>query len=162
MHKTISKALSFLAGDPSSGERSSVADAIRDLLQKADWKNMRSEQLTYLENVLAGGLSYVKHLELSQFFQIGQWSSHRSSPVRDLQSAYWVDHATKLVSKGSKKTTWMSEPYRLDSEDIKHLAKLISRGWDIAITANMSSYCPGKTVAVLIRQYHPGPEDELE
>jgi hypothetical protein len=68
--------------------------------------------------------------------------------------AHWIDHPYKehqVWQDGSPPTTYVSEPYRIDGEGIKHLARLVDKGWDVRITAWRATWYPGHTLHVAVR-----------
>jgi hypothetical protein len=79
----------------------------------------------------------------------------RSNRWGERVPADWLDHSYKArypMRNGSGKTVYVSEPYRLSGESIKHLARLVDKGCEVTVTAWEATYYPGHTLHVGLTQ----------
>jgi hypothetical protein len=67
----------------------------------------------------------------------------------------WIDH-TYSLRNGSGPTLFVSEPYNLSHEGIKHLARLADKGWEIDINAWRAAWVPGHTLYIALKPTRPG------
>jgi hypothetical protein len=83
----------------------------------------------------------------------GSWTAevpkgHQGWPLR--APADWLDHPYKMRGEAGE-VTYISEPYSLSDDGIRHLARLSDRGWQLSITAWQAIWYPGHTLYIAIR-----------
>lgn len=92
--------------------------------------------------------------EIQGIYRVRQYAWGKGSPTGDHEN--WdddfVDHPSRWTHRGTGRVTFVSEPYELNDEGIKKLAKLIDEGWSVRINPGISQHFPGRTMAVLIQR----------
>lgn len=87
-----------------------------------------------------------------------EWRAHgpkRSRRWGERVPGEWIDHPYKMcypLWDGTGRTLYVSEPYTLAGEGIKHLARLVDKGWDVTITAWRATHFPGHTLHVALHR----------
>jgi hypothetical protein len=72
----------------------------------------------------------------------------------------WLDHNYRLTHE--RVTTYVSEPYHINTRGIRALARLADQGWGIWITATDGRHFPGESMAVyLTRRPERGPRRDI-
>lgn len=69
--------------------------------------------------------------------------------------ASWIDHPYRLVAKGEpERSVYVAEPYgySLDANAVRHMADLVSDGWDIHLDARLALHFPGRTIAITLKR----------
>ena len=64
----------------------------------------------------------------------------------------WADHVYALQHPGTKGKTYVSEPYEVDNDGIRTLARLIDEGWDVHLTGRDGMHFPGWTFCIFLER----------
>jgi hypothetical protein len=79
-----------------------------------------------------------------QFLRGVGYANHKASrALRPPPPHHWFDHV-----KIDKEGNFISEPYGLNTDDIKELGKIAAKGFEVHIDAKSERY-PGRTVKVI-------------
>lgn len=65
----------------------------------------------------------------------------------------WIDHPYRITTRapdGALIERFIAEPYNLNADDLRALAKLADEGWSVTVDADWSLRYPGSTVRVVI------------
>jgi hypothetical protein len=151
------------------GERggSVWAARVRALLEEVPYDELTGAQRDYMGRVLSGGLACLREAARGRHATRRAWRPGPGTPAAVPRTDYllgryweadaglvtgWLDHPYRLAFRDGSPPWFVSEPYEIGNEGIRHLAAVIDAGWDVQIGAARATHFPAHTVAVVLEK----------